>query len=126
MALRVERVEDLAGLDALAPAWDALTAAGAGDALFGSHVWNATWWRHYAELGDLAVLPGHYEAAIAYYRQALSRAPELSQSRYNLSVALDRSGRPREAIEQLEALLRREPANEDARRYLDGLKRRQP
>jgi CelD/BcsL family acetyltransferase involved in cellulose biosynthesis len=53
MALAVRAVTDLAGLEQLQSGWEKLTAAGAGDALFGSHLWNSCWWKHYQGLGEL-------------------------------------------------------------------------
>lgn len=56
MGLTIRAVTDLAGLEALRPAWENLTGQGAGDSLFGSHLWNRTWWKHYQSLGELRVL----------------------------------------------------------------------
>jgi len=52
VALDVRAVTDEAGFDALGPAWERLSGEGAGDALFGSFVWNRLWWKHYRHLGE--------------------------------------------------------------------------
>ena len=56
MALDVRAVTDEAGFDALGPAWERLSVEGAGDALFGSFVWNRLWWKHYRHQGELRLL----------------------------------------------------------------------
>ena len=56
MAFTVRAATDLAALEALQAAWENLTRQGAGDSLFGSYIWNLTWWRHYQSLGELRVL----------------------------------------------------------------------
>ncbi len=56
MALTLRMVTDQIGLAELQSAWENLSAAGAGDPLFGSHMWNATWWKHYQSRGRLQTL----------------------------------------------------------------------
>jgi CelD/BcsL family acetyltransferase involved in cellulose biosynthesis len=56
MPVAVRTVTTLDEFAALRETWAALSAAGAGDPLFGSHAWNLTWWEHYQNLGELRVL----------------------------------------------------------------------
>lgn len=56
MAFDVRVVADPAELDALREPWERLSETGAGDALFGSWLWNRTWWNHYRHRGELFVL----------------------------------------------------------------------
>ncbi len=56
MAYEVRVIVDPAELDALREPWERLSAAGAGDALFGSWLWNRTWWNHYRHRGELYLL----------------------------------------------------------------------
>ena len=64
MAVTVRVVSDPSGLDALREAWEQLTAAGAGDPLFGSFSWNQIWWRHYHALGELRLLVAEQDGAV--------------------------------------------------------------
>jgi CelD/BcsL family acetyltransferase involved in cellulose biosynthesis len=53
MAAHARVMADAAGFDELQAPWEQLTAAGAGDPLFGSFIWNRLWWKHYQVLGAL-------------------------------------------------------------------------
>ncbi|MDP8222774.1 MAG: GNAT family N-acetyltransferase [Candidatus Lernaella stagnicola] len=64
MTLELRTVSDRDGLQQLQEPWEALSAAGAGDALFSSYAWNATWWKHYAELGQLHIVVAEDEQRV--------------------------------------------------------------
>ena len=63
----------------------------------------------YNNLGTHAADLGHYEEAIAYYRESLAIRPDYEEANNNLGSALNRLGRPAEAIPCLEAALRTKP-----------------
>src|SRR5579871_144636 len=54
--ITVERIDDLAGLDALREDWSDLLSASDGDCLFLSWEWLRTWWRHLAGERRLAMI----------------------------------------------------------------------
>jgi CelD/BcsL family acetyltransferase involved in cellulose biosynthesis len=54
--LRVELVQDTAGLDALRPEWQELLKASSADCLFMSWEWLGTWWKHVSSGRRLHVL----------------------------------------------------------------------
>jgi len=57
-------VADLQALEELRAPWERLTAGGAGDPLFGSHLWNSLWWKHYAGLGELRTLVAEQDGEV--------------------------------------------------------------
>lgn len=68
-----------------------------------------------------AARSGDTERAEAELRQALDRAPENLQARYNLAVLLERSGRAEEAKRQYRAVLSQDPRHTRARFNLGTL-----
>lgn len=92
-------------------------------------------------LGNVYMDRGDLEAARQCYREATTRGPELFRPRHNLAAALYYTGRPAEALEQLEildslhpptapgsklavlALIELERWDESAARLIDGLDR---
>lgn len=66
-------------------------------------------------MGDLFGDYGRYLEAEACYRRALELQPDFADARYNLAGALNASGRQREAIAELQQLLRSAPNSVDAR-----------
>jgi len=66
-------------------------------------------------MGDLFGDYGRYLEAEACYRRALELQPDLADARYNLAAALNAAGRQREAIAELQELLRSAPHAADAR-----------
>lgn len=65
MAPTVRIVTTAADLQTLADAWQTLSDDGAGDPLFGSFAWNATWWKHYQHLGKLRVFVAERDGVVA-------------------------------------------------------------
>lgn len=68
--------------------------------------------------GLALVRAGEYAGAIEAFRQADRLEPENPQYGYVLAIALHDSGQPQAAIEQLQALLQRQPQNRAARMAL--------
>ena len=62
-----------------------------------------------------------YEPALHLFDQAIKARPDLPQIRYGKVVALARSGRAVEAIEELKSLLAKQPDHQKARFLLDEL-----
>jgi len=57
MALEVGRVEDVQGLAALEPEWDALLQRAGEDAsIFKSHAWHRCWWQHFGAGASLHIM----------------------------------------------------------------------
>jgi CelD/BcsL family acetyltransferase involved in cellulose biosynthesis len=54
--LRIETIDDLPGLEALAPEWDDLVRAAPRPSPFMLHGWIAEWWRHFGEGRRLTVV----------------------------------------------------------------------
>ncbi len=76
----------------------------------------------YTNLGLLEARQGNYEAAVAHYQAALSRAPEHILTLYNLAKAYIELNRTDEARTQFEKIVRLAPADSvdatDARAWL--------
>jgi len=68
-------------------------------------------------LGELE----RWEESIGAFRKALEANPEYPFARLNLAFALADAGHEREAIDELRAILGREPNNEPALAKLDEL-----
>jgi len=66
-------------------------------------------------MGNLFGDYGRYLEAEACYRRALELQPDLADARYNLAAALNASGRQREALGELQELLRSAPHAADVR-----------
>jgi Tfp pilus assembly protein PilF len=69
-------------------------------------------------LGNIAAGNGDWTAAGAEYRAALAIEPHLASSNGNLGLMLERTGRPAEAVDHLEAALHFEPGNASWKRGL--------
>ncbi|HVW22249.1 MAG TPA: tetratricopeptide repeat protein [Opitutaceae bacterium] len=70
----------------------------------------------------LSGLPGRQEEALGQFREAVRIKPGFIQARYGLAAACLRLGRLDEAIAQLEAVVRLDPADPAARRALENLR----
>lgn len=55
-----------------------------------------------------------YELAVEAFEEALDRAPEFVDARYNLGLSLLKLGRPDKAVVQLEEVARQRPQDKDA------------
>lgn len=62
-----------------------------------------------------------YESALRLFEQAIQDRPELPQIRYGKAIALARSGRVGEAVEQLRSLLAMQPDHQKARFLLEEI-----
>ncbi|MBN1774159.1 MAG: SH3 domain-containing protein, partial [Deltaproteobacteria bacterium] len=71
---------------------------------------------------NAALAEGRHEEAATAYEHLLGLGFESPNLLYNLAVAQRRLGRPGRAIYSLERLLRLEPGDDDARRFLDDLR----
>jgi tetratricopeptide (TPR) repeat protein len=65
---------------------------------------------------------GHYDEAIRLFRQALQISPALVLVRFNLAVALTRTGKPLEARSVLEKALEFDPSFTAARDLLNKIR----
>lgn len=63
--------------------------------------------RYYANLGEIHDVLGQLDRAIAFYRLALTAAPEHVYARLGLAATLERLGRPDEARPHMQALIQR-------------------
>ena len=59
----------------------------------------------YNDLGNLLVLAGRLQEAEEAYRQAIESAPASTLARFNLSILLQQTDQPRNAMSELDALL---------------------
>ncbi len=81
----------------------------------------------YAYLGMAAIRLGHLEKAEWAIRQAMAKAPGVARYHLALALILEKEGRPADAAEQYQVVLRLDPHNAEARQRLDLLTRgRQP
>ncbi len=67
---------------------------------------------------------GRLEEAREHFAEAVRLRPQSDAAHCSLAVALARSGRSTDAVRELNEALRLNPGNQDARRALDGLSRR--
>jgi len=74
------------------------------------------------QAANAALSEGRHEAAAAGYERLVALGFESPNLLYNLAVAQRRLGRPGRAIYALERLLRLEPGDDGARRFLDDLR----
>ena len=74
-----------------------------------------------AHLGFLESRQEHYQQAIAFYRKALARNPEMPGLRMNLGLALFKAGELKEAIRIFEALRQQQPRSSSDGQRLNTL-----
>jgi tetratricopeptide (TPR) repeat protein len=72
--------------------------------------------------GNCEAAQGRFEQAFECYERAISLDPNYSEPRWNKIMQLIRQGRPREAIQELDAYLARWPEDDQARVALAKLK----
>ena len=72
-------------------------------------------------LGVLAQALQHDEEAIGYFEAALKFLPTFEDARFNLAVSQANTGRVREAVRNLDQLLKANPAAQDARELRNAL-----
>ena len=77
---------------------------------------------HYNFANVLARMPGRMPDAIAHYESAVRNKPDFVEARTTLAAAYAETGRIEAAIEQLEIVVRQDPAAEFARDKLEKLK----
>jgi tetratricopeptide (TPR) repeat protein len=77
---------------------------------------------HYNFANVLARMPGRMPDAIAHYESAVRNKPDFVEARTNLAAAYAETGRIKAAIEQLEIVVRQDPAAGFARDKLEKLK----
>jgi Flp pilus assembly protein TadD len=77
-------------------------------------------------LAQAMALQGDYAGAIVHYQRTLAADPTLFGVNYNMGVALERVGRTNEALTHYEKASELEPSDEDARRAVARLRRRDP
>ncbi|MEQ8768268.1 MAG: sulfatase-like hydrolase/transferase [Planctomycetota bacterium] len=75
-------------------------------------------WRN---LGEVHLILGNTDDAIACYQQARRIAPGLPKTEKNFAIVLARAGRQGDAVEVLEAVIADHPGRLDARNELAGL-----
>jgi tetratricopeptide (TPR) repeat protein len=74
-------------------------------------------------LGVLSQALDRDEEAIGYFQSVLKRFPDFEDARFNLAVSQANTGRVREAIRNLDQILKANPAARDARELRDTLRR---
>jgi Flp pilus assembly protein TadD len=72
-------------------------------------------------LGNVALMEGDVDGAVALYRASLRDYPEHSQARYNLACLLQRQGRTEEAAAEYRAVLKGLPGHAGAHNNLGNL-----
>ncbi|MBI5598264.1 MAG: tetratricopeptide repeat protein [Deltaproteobacteria bacterium] len=76
----------------------------------------------HSNLGNIYSLKGMFVESVAHYREALVVSPLDVSTRFNLAVTLMRAGQRHEAAVEFEEVLRIDPSDQEARRYLKALK----
>lgn len=74
-------------------------------------------------LGLVLGLQKKPQEAILHFREAVRLNPQYEAARFNLAIALANVGQRDQAIEQLTQILRMNPANQEAARLLEALKK---
>ena len=78
-------------------------------------------WARYSTANDPKIAQDAFSAAT----NALRLDPDNAQTRYSMALALTRTGRPNEAIEELQRALALQPTHDEARRQLASILARQ-
>jgi tetratricopeptide (TPR) repeat protein len=66
-----------------------------------------------AEVGLLEAKQEHYPEAIAWYQKAMAINPQMPRLRFNIGLAYFKEGEYREALQQFDPLLQKEPRDSD-------------
>jgi tetratricopeptide (TPR) repeat protein len=82
---------------------------------------NSDYAAPYNSLGRLAFDRHEFDRAVAYYRQALQRAPTYTPALYNLAVTCEKQGNHAEARKYARELLRLQPDNGRAQKLVKSL-----
>lgn len=72
-------------------------------------------------IGDKSFAAGRLDQAIDAYRKAVGMAPNSARAHYKLGVALGRTGKYKEAVEQLESAVKMNPSDVRIERTLAGV-----
>jgi tetratricopeptide (TPR) repeat protein len=78
----------------------------------------------HGDLGELRLRQGRAAEAIAHLQALLRQQPESVPGHFLLGQALARGNRPAAAAAQFEEVLKLEPNHAEARRYLEGMRRK--
>ena len=77
---------------------------------------DPSWYSAYYHLGMISFQSGDWRRALSAFETALAINPDSSNARYNFALTLQKAKYPKDAAEQLEKLLERDP--QDVRAHL--------